>query len=347
MTAVAPPTQGAIDADVHVAPADIAALAEHMDDYWRDYLVNAGMRLSPHLSGSYPQSGAAPPADGAALREQVLDPWGLSHAVLTCVTAFDASRNGYYEAALCSAINDWLRAEWLERDERLRAYLTIPTLDPDLAIQEVERVGGHDGFVGVLVPIRSETRWGNRRFHDLHQAIAAKGLVLALHAWGRAGSAATGSGFTHTYFEDYLGNSQIVAQAQLLSLVSEGVFERVPSLRVVLLESGFSWLPPLLWRFDKDWKAIWREVPWVKDKPSEYVRRHVRAATAPAQLPPDRTQAAQLAEMLGASETLVFSSDFPHEHGEGNLEALLEVLDDAGREAVLRGNAAALYGLAA
>ena len=342
----APPTKGAIDADVHVAPADIAALAEHMDDYWRDYLVNAGMRLSPNLSGSYPQSGAAPPSDVDALREQVLDPWGLSHAVLTCLTAFDASRNGYYEAALCSAINDWLRAEWLERDDRLRAYLTIPTLDPDLAIQEVERVGDHDGFVGVLVPIRSETRWGNRRFHDLHQAIAAKDLVLALHAWGRAGSAATTSGFTHTYFEDYLGNSQIVAQAQLLSLVSEGVFERVPSLRVVLLEAGFSWLPPLLWRFDKDWKAIWREVPWVKERPSEYVKRHVRAATAPAQLPGDPQQAAQLAAMLGASDMLVFASDFPHEHGEGNLDTLLGALDDDGREAVLRGNAAALYRLA-
>jgi predicted TIM-barrel fold metal-dependent hydrolase len=50
--------------------------------------------------------------------------------------------------------------------------------------------------------------------------------------------------------------------------------------------------------------------------------------------------------MLGAGDMLVFSSDFPHEHGEGNLDALLEVLDDAGREAVLRGNAAALYGLA-
>ena len=269
-----------------------------------------------------------------------------SHAVLTCLTAFDASRNGYYEAALCSAINDWLRAEWLERDDRLRAYLTIPTLDPDLAIQEVERVGDHDGFVGVLVPIRSETRWGNRRYHDLHEAIAAKDLVLALHAWGRAGSAATGSGFTHTYFEDYLANSQIVAQAQLLSLVSEGVFERVPSLRVVLLEAGFSWLPPLLWRFDKDWKASGARCPG-----SRTGRRSTSSATsAPRPRRPScrpiREQAAQLAEMLGASDMLVFASDFPHEHGDGNLDTLLEVLDDAGREAVLRGNAAALYGLA-
>jgi uncharacterized protein len=342
----APPTEGAIDADVHVAPASIAALTTYMDDYWRDYLANAGLVLSPNLSGSYPPSGPAPPTDIDALREQVLDPWGLRHAVLTCLTAFDASRNGYYEAALCSAINDWLRAEWLERDERVRAYMTIPTLDPDAAVKEIERVGSHDGFVGVLVPIRTETRWGNRRFHDLHEAIAAQDLVLALHAWGRIGGAPTLTGFTHTYFEDYLSNSQMVAQAQVLSLVSEGVFARVPALRVVLLECGFSWLPPLLWRFDKDWKAVWREVPWVKDKPSEYVRRHFRAATAPAQLPADPTQAAQLAEMLAASEMLVFASDFPHEHGDGNLDTLLEVLDDAGREAVLRGNAAALYGLA-
>jgi predicted TIM-barrel fold metal-dependent hydrolase len=346
VSAARPNTQGAVDADVHVAPASMQALMPHLDDYWRDYLANSGLQLSPHLSGSYPPGAAAPPGDLETLREQVLDPSGVAHAVLTCLTAFDASRNGYYEAALCRALNDWLRAEWLERDPRLRAYLTIPTLDPDAAIEEVARLGADPGFVGVLVPVRTETRWGNRRFHALHEAIAERGLVLALHAWGRAGSAPTTTGFTHTYFEDYLSNSQMIAQAQLLSLVAEGVFDRVPQLRVVLLECGFSWLPPLLWRFDKDWKAVWREVPWLKDKPSEYVRRHFRATTAPAQMPADRAQAAQLAEMLGARDMLVYASDFPHEHGDGNLEALFEVLDADGREAVLRGNAAALFGLA-
>ena len=132
-----------------------------------------------------------------------------------------------------------------------------------------------------------------------------------------------------------------------MSLVSEGVFDRVPSLRVALLECGFSWLPPMLWRFDKDWKAVWREVPWVKDRPSEYVRRHFRATTAPAQLPADAGQAAQLAEMLGAGELLVFASDHPHQHGDGHLEVLLAALGDEGRDAVMHGNAAQLYRLAA
>jgi hypothetical protein len=48
-------------------------------------------------------------------------------------------------------------------------------------------------------------------------------------------------------------------------------------------ERGFSWMPALLWRFDKDWKGVWREVPWVRERPSDYVRGHFRATTEPAQ----------------------------------------------------------------
>jgi uncharacterized protein len=344
---MSPVLEGAIDCDVHVAPRSIDALTPYMDEYWRDYVANAGLMLSPTITGAYPASDPAPPQDVDELREQLLDAHGLRHAVLTCVSAFDASRNAYFEAALCRAINDWLAAEWLARDERLRASMVVPTLDEEAAIQEVERVGSQSGFVQVLVPIRTDARWGLRRFHDLHQAIADRDLVLGLHAWGRPGLAPTASGFTHTYVEDYLANSQVIAQAQVMSLVSEGVFDRSPSLRVALLECGFSWLPPMLWRFDKDWKAVWREVPWVRERPSEYVKRHFRAATAPAQLPADAAQVAQLAEMLGADELLVFASDHPHVHGEqGSLDTLLDALGDDGRAAVMHGNAAELYRLA-
>ena len=152
-------------------------------------------------------------------------------AVLNCLTPFDSSHNVYYEAALCSGVNDWLRTEFLERDPRLRASLLVPTLDPDAAVEEIERLGSHPGFVQVLLPIRTEAPWGNKRFHRLHDAAVQHGLVLGLHAWGRVGNAPTTSGFTTSYLEDYATNSQIVAQAHVTSLVSEGCFERTPELQ--------------------------------------------------------------------------------------------------------------------
>jgi predicted TIM-barrel fold metal-dependent hydrolase len=169
------------------------------------------------------------------------------------------------------------------------------------------------------------------------------GLHIGLHAWGRAGKAPTPSGFTTTYLEDYLGN-QPIAQAQLLSFVSEGVFERFPDLHVVLSECGFAWLAPLLWRFDKDWKGVWREVPWVKRRPSEYVRDHFRFTTAPAHLPRGPEALDQMLEMMDGSDMLVYASDYPHEHGDG-LPALLDRLSDEQRRGVISDTAAALYGI--
>ena len=338
--------KGAIDCDVHCAPETIGALTPYFDDYWRDYTENAGLQLNPTLWGAYPPAaGPAAPADAETLATQLLDPGELRYAVLNCVSAFDVSRNVYYEAAITKAINDWLRAEWLDRDDRLRASLVLPTLDPEAAVAEIERLGDDKRFVQVLLPVRSETPWGNKRFHPIYESAERHGLVVGLHAWGRPAGAASSSGFAHSYLEDYLGNSLIIAQGQVLSLVSEGVFDRFPKLRVCLLECGFSWLPFLLWRFDKDWKAVWREVPWLKSKPSEYVQRHFRVTTAPAALPRDPAQVGELAEMLGARDLLMYASDHPHEHGDG-VQPLLDTLDAEGRDAVLYGNAAELYSLA-
>ena len=347
-----------VDCDVHVAPRTLEPLLAHMDDYWADYVANSELRLSPTMNGAYPPAAFLPGAEAGTrvavpatleeLRADVLDPSGAPGpraVVLTCITTFDTSHNAYYEAALCRGVNDWLRTEFLERDDRLRGSLALPVLDPDAAVTEIERLGGHPAFVQVLLPIRTEAPYGNPRWHRVWEAAERHGLVVGLHAWGRVGNAPTASGFTHSYLEDYASNSQVVAQAHVTSLVSEGVFERFGALRVALLECGFAWLPFLLWRFDKDWKGVWREVPWVKRRPSEYVHEHLRLTTAPAQLPSDPAVLARIPNLMPVPEMLLYASDHPHRHG-GGIEPQLDVLDEDARHAILAGNAAELYGLA-
>lgn len=337
----------AIDCDVHCAPESMDALAPYLSSYWRQYIEEARVPLHG-LVDAYPPgaptSGPAAPSQYAVLKGAVLDADdGPAYAVLNCLTALEAYRNPYYAAALATAVNDWVRDEFLDRDERLRAAIAVSTVSPEDAVAEIERCGEDPRFVAVLLPVRSEIPWGHKNNHAIFAAASARGLPVGLHAWGRPGQAPTANGFASTYLEQYLGN-QVVAQSQLISLVCEGVFERFGDLRVILIECGFAWLAPLMWRFDKDWKGIWREVPWVKRRPSEYVYEHVRASTAPAHLPDDARSLRRLLEMTDAAGFLAYASDYPHDHGAGP-SALLDVMDPAGRDAVLYGNAAALYRL--
>jgi predicted TIM-barrel fold metal-dependent hydrolase len=347
MTA-APVQATMIDTDVHCAPGALTDLSPYLDRYWRSYVAEGGLHLSPSQGGAYPPqaptSAAMPAATVSQLLAELPDVGALRVAVLNCTASFHCNRNPYYEAALCRAVNDWLVAEWLERDDRLRASMVVPTLDPVAAVAEIERIGDHPRIVQVLLPVRTDAPWGNTRHRPLLRAAAERGLVVGLHAWGRIGNAPTSSGMTHTYLEDYLANSQIIVQAQVTSLITEGVFTQLPDLRVALLECGFSWLPTLLWRFDKDWKGVWREVPWLDAKPSETARRHLRLTTAPAHLPRDPAHVRQALDLLDAGSMLMYASDHPHDHGDGD-ERLLAALTDAERERVLAGNAASWYAL--
>ena len=332
--------QGAVDCDVHCAPASLGALAPYLDDSWVGYIEEAGIALNGRAGGAYPPSVPAAPATYEELEDGLLGPSEPRLVVLNCLTLNEIHRNPYFSAAVARAINDWLRREWLDRDERLRAGLCVSALDIDAAVAEVERLGADPRFVQVLLPVRGDTPYGNVRYHPLYEAAARHDLAIGLHAWGRPGHAPGVSGFTATYMEDYLANSQI-AQTQLVSLVSEGVFDRFPDLRVALIECGFTWLPSLLWRFDKDWKGVWREVPWVRERPSEYVRRHFRATTEPAQLPRAPGDRAALLDMVGV-DMLMFASDHPHDHG-GSCSDMLEAIDVEAREAITRTTASSFY----
>ena len=304
-----------IDADVHADVPDVQALFPYLSAHWREHVENTLFKGAPE--STYPRNAPTtgkPVTSVEQLRSELLDPNRVEVAIVNCSYAIDSLRNPDAAIAFASAVNDWLADQWLAKEPRLRASMVVPSQLPFHAAREIDRAAElHPGFVQVYLPARSHHPYGNRLYEPLWDAIARHDLVAGLHFGGVPGNPPTPSGWPSFYMEEYVGMAQTFA-SQLTSIVSEGVFDRNPKQRLICLESGFTWVPAHMWRFDKEWKNLRRLVPWVKDAPSAYIREHVRFSMQPLDLPPTTQQLLDVFAQLGSDEMVLYASDHPHRH---------------------------------
>lgn len=98
----------------------------------------------------------------------------------------------------------------------------------------------------------------------------------------------------------------------------------------------------MLWRLDKNWKALRSTVPWAKRLPSEYVWDHVRFTTQPIEEPQNRDHLVAIFEMIHAEKTVMFSSDYPHWDNDSPKHGLPRLSPEMAHRIFYR-NAAELY----
>jgi predicted TIM-barrel fold metal-dependent hydrolase len=181
---------------------------------------------------------------------------------------------------------------------------------------------------------------GSRYYFPIYEAAVAHGLPIYVHLSGAEqtyqGAPTMMGGVSESYIERF-ANSPLIGQANLISLVMGGTFERFRDLRVIFAEFGFTWLPPVLWRLDRGWEGLRTEVPWLTRRPSEVIREHVRLTTQPVDEPDDPAELDALVSMVG-SDVLLFSSDYPHWDNDMPTRALRRLTEEQ-RVEVLSGNA--------
>jgi len=260
--------------------------------------------------------GSAPGADPAFTAEQLLDGNGIDRAVLIGgeVLGLGAMPDPDAAAMISSAYNDWLAATWLAADNRYRGYLVVGPQDPVLAAGEIRRAAQDERFVGVFLPL-TNILMGQRHYYPIYDAAAEIGLPVAVHPNSGEGIFRTSppmAGGTPTYYVEWHSGLSQIFQANVISLICHGVFERFPGLRVIITEGGLAWVPDVMWRLDKNVKGLRDEVPWMKRLPSEYLVDHVRFTTQPMPEPRRRSHLHTLLEIVRAERTLMFSSDYPH-----------------------------------
>jgi predicted TIM-barrel fold metal-dependent hydrolase len=341
------PALRAIDCDVHPTLPDIKALAPYLDEHWRDSVEERGI---PSLESiSYPPNApitarpdwrgpkglaATSPADLAP----VFDRFGADVAILNCLYGVQLLFNEDMAAAFARAVNDWIAREWLG-DARLFASIVVPLQNVEYAVDEIERCAKNRRFVQILLLAMGEVPLGRRSLWPVYAAAERHDLPVGIHAGSAYRHPVTSLGWPSYYAEDYAAQAQGF-QSQVASLITEGVFAKYPKLKVVLIESGVTWLPGFLWRFAKFWRGLRTEVPWVDRSPAEIVRDHFRLTVQPLDAPDDAVERA--IDHLRSDDLLLYASDFPHWQFDGD-DAMPPGIPAGLRRKVLVDNPIATY----
>jgi predicted TIM-barrel fold metal-dependent hydrolase len=296
-----------------------------MDEHWRDTVATRG--IDTWASISYPANApltmrpdwreASADADPVKAARATLDRYGFAHAICNCLFPVQSFHDENLAAVFARALNDWLAAEWLAKDARLRGSLVVPLQSAERAAAEIERRAEDHRFVQVLLQVFGDQPLGKSVYWPVYAAAERHGFTVGIHAGSSYRHPVTSSGWPSYYLEDYAAQASGF-HTQLGSLVCEGVFAKFPKLKVILIESGVTWLPPYLWRLTKFWRGVRSEVPWVDRPPEEIVRDHVRLTTQPYDAPPGAAQIGRLMDQLQSDEMLLFATDFPHWQFDGD-----------------------------
>lgn len=289
-------------------------LIQYMSEDWIEYVGRPATRPGPgsrpiQLVFPYPRPGAAqervptPPE----LIAEVFGDERVTHALLTHGPGMftPAGVNPRLAHEISRAVNDWTTRAWLDRDQRLLGTVLVPNQVPELAAEEIRRAGAHPQMAGILMAANGLSKpFGHPSYLPVYEAAVELGMPVILHAGGDAIpdslTQVTGGGPPSTYGEYAALSWQSVA-THVVSMIGQGLFERLPALRVLVTGAGLSWVLSFIWRCDTTFKGLRREVPWVKRLPSEYFVEHFRVVAQPLDQPP---KAAMLTRMLGLVDRL-------------------------------------------
>ena len=210
------------------------------------------------------------------------------------------------------AFNDWMHEEWVAADPtRFVAVGVLSYRDPVEAAREVRRNAAR-GFKGVLFrnPLDLGLAWtGDPVWDPLFRACEETGTILVHHTNALEGwPARAPAGSVQPPYGSVSVPFQVSALDTVNSFLWAGIGHRFPGIRILISESGGSWLPHLIRRID--WALGWAPMfadgwPDPKVGPAEALARNFAFSTLEA-------DQAKLIEKDHGISCWMLEDDYPH-----------------------------------
>ena len=261
-----------------------------------------------------------------------------------------ATPDPVFAMAMCRAWNRWALDEFGAAFDRMLPMAMLSPGDLEGTIAEIEWAA-LSGFKGFLIPNKpifgpaqpGELMYNDPSFEGLWSRFEELGLPITLHvSTGRDPRAVSGSGGA---IINYVSHSMDTTIEPLVQIISSGVLERHPGLRVGTVESGIGWLSWMLETMDHAYRAhhMWVR-PMLPRLPSEYYRSNCFSTFQidPAGL--------DLIEERDLVDNVMWANDYPHHegtwpHSAAAIERTMGALREGTREKLLGLNAARIFGI--
>jgi predicted TIM-barrel fold metal-dependent hydrolase len=242
---------------------------------------------------------------------------------------------GELGAALARAYNNWVKKLVAGNEDRLWPVGMLPWGHPEAVVDELRYCVQTLGFKAVhLTPYTHTHTIDNAVFEPFYAEAEKLNVPLMLHPQSQGDLINRYDNF----FAMHVLGRPFNCTAGLVALVTGGVFERYPNLRVAFFECSAEWILYWMHRMDDDYRRMKNGfAPKVTRAPSEYIKKNCYV-TCEAD---ERLLKLALEEF--SEDRVLLASDYPHFDSEypGTVHELNERTDisDKQKQKILCENA--------
>jgi uncharacterized protein len=301
-----------------------------------------------HTRGKIDSVGSMELTDLAA-RVKAMDEEDIAIQVIytTLFLAYPLTANVALASALYSSYNRWLGAR-LSGHQRIKWSAVVNLDDVWGSVREVHEAKRLGAVSVMVLGTAGDQMLDHPRLFPFYEALTEEDLALGVHVGWACPS--INNLYSHIYPSGVIAFHVPLLMA-FTALVSGGVLDRFPTLRVVFLEAGCQWVPFILERMDHRYKNqgsalakfLPQTAPVQKLPVMEYVKRgniYFSTEVEDGILP-------HVLDLVGETQ-VIFGSDMPHGDRERCAARMLQGRKDIGESAkvsILDKNPARLYAL--
>jgi len=239
---------------------------------------------------------------------------------------------------------DFMEDQVLDPDDGVYGLVPMPYKDVEASLELLERVEGHEAWVGAcFITAGASPPLGNRKYDPIYERCESMDYPVVYHTGGSGLDEYVRAGYQEMVETHTLGFLES-NMSQIVSVAIQGIPEKFPDLDIVFMESGVTYIPGLVSRLDEEYMKRSEEAPLLDKRPGEYITDFY-FGTQPLEVSARPDLLELCFDMIG-TDRMLYASDYPHwDFDSPSIITDLPMIDDEEKEAILHGNAEEVFGL--